>query len=68
MDPGVWTFGGIKLTEKPAFKVDETRVVWPLSKSVVVSITFLGGDVRPSDIEMLCKYLSLMKAALERGD
>lgn len=38
---------------------------WPLSKTIVAQVNFYGGDIRPKDLEMLCKYLELMKDALK---
>jgi hypothetical protein len=68
MDPGVWPFGGIELTEKVPFAVNETRVIWPLSPQVTVDIRFSGGLVQRRHVEILGKYLALLKEALEVPD
>lgn len=38
---------------------------WQLSKDMKAQVLFQGEIIRPKDIEMLCRYLELMKESLE---
>ena len=40
------------------------RLRWRLSRNVAVDITLTGTKITAKDIEMLCKYVNLLKEAL----
>jgi excisionase family DNA binding protein len=37
---------------------------WPLGHGITVEVRFLGADLEPAHIELLCAYLNLLKTAL----
>ena len=39
---------------------------WPLRRGLSVELRFLGAEPQPADIEILCRYLSLFKAAMKQ--
>jgi len=41
---------------------------WPLSKGVTAEVRFSGGEVQPSHLDLLAKYLELAKSAIESED
>ena len=41
---------------------------WPLSKGVTAEVRFTGGEVQPSHLDLLAKYLELAKSAIETED
>jgi hypothetical protein len=41
---------------------------WPPSKGVTAEVRFTGGEVQPSHLGLLAKYLELAKSAIETED
>jgi len=41
---------------------------WPLSKGITAEVRFTGGEVQPSHLELLARYLELAKSAIETED
>ena len=62
---GMHTDEGTKLKAPLGSRPTPSTFIWPLSKDVTAQVTFTGGDLKPSHLERLAKYLDLAKGALD---